>query len=450
MIPVLLSLFLGLVIIGCELMRPKQHGFLDFLRGTSVIYFIAFAVLPIYLQVLSWRDPSLTQSWIFITEMNDSSFVYVGLLALIGYGGIFLGYHLRVGPAPLARLPEVKGPQFSDQYLLALGLFFACIGTSAFLIYASELGGLWHMLKYSGAYRSRLDIKSNYAFLRNIAPLLLIASYLFYGAVRMAKTAGAARVRKILFLYAFLASLLLLYHQAGRLNLLMYMLIFPLVTIVEQNRIRWKTLALGAVLFLAIILFGKELFHIILDPQAVSRKVDALQQGGETKAISYVMFEFAFPALTLANTVGQAVPEVVPYRYFVDFWLALVSLLPNKLLDLESKTTVSMLNTRLFGQEGTIPVDLVSFGYFNLGTIGVLLTTLLFGVLLRLFERLLPTQGGPAVSIFRVAWILFLAFRVMYGDPEIALRPGFYLIFGTLVLYGGWYLLRPVWAPKAA
>jgi hypothetical protein len=108
----------------------------------------------------------------------------------------------------------------------------------------------------------------------------------------------------------------------------------------------------------------------------------------------------------------------------------------------EMPETISMLNTVFFGREGTIPVDLVSFGYFSLGVPGVFLTTFFFGCLICLFEYLLPVRGGPGVRTLRVAWILFLAFRVMYGDPEIALRPGFYLIFSTFTLFGGWFLLR--------
>ena len=94
---------------------------------------------------------------------------------------------------------------------------------------------------------------------------------------------------------------------------------------------------------------------------------------------------------------------------------------------------VSMVNTDLLsdGVSGTVPVDLLSFGYYSAGVLGVVLVALVAGFLFALSEILFEGSMG---AVFRVSLAFFLGFRVMYGDPSLAVQNGFYLIMTTGLL----------------
>ena len=94
--------------------------------------------------------------------------------------------------------------------------------------------------------------------------------------------------------------------------------------------------------------------------------------------LNSLFVEYVFPYLDVANVV-QDVPSEAPFRWFVDVPLALLYLLPQRLLGFEPPADVSQINTYLFNPEsGEIPVDIISFGYFSAGVVGMLLTTFFF------------------------------------------------------------------------
>jgi hypothetical protein len=94
-----------------------------------------------------------------------------------------------------------------------------------------------------------------------------------------------------------------------------------------------------------------------------------------------------------------------------------------------------MVNTELLDPSaGGIPVDIVSLGYFSAGVVGVVVVAWGFGWLLSAFERALPPGRDPLPAVFRASWMFFLAFRVMYADPQHATSSGFYLLLTTGLL----------------
>ena len=81
-----------------------------------------------------------------------------------------------------------------------------------------------------------------------------------------------------------------------------------------------------------------------------------------------------------------------------------------------------------------IPVDLFSFGYYSLGTIGVLITFAAFGALLAMFDGWLTESTGWLGQALRAVWLFYLPFRLLYADPYATLQSGFGLITGTLAI----------------
>jgi hypothetical protein len=380
-----------------------------------------------------------------INTLGRFSLVYGELFALIGYLLLFFGYSgsgsmvaavcgetPRTNTASRASLDR----RFSQSGLLWVGLLLGLIGGAALIIYTIELGGPIQMIKYAGALRSGdAPVETPFAFLKNVSSLIFAASFVFYAMWKDFKGEQRHWLYSGLFMITFLLSMFLLFHMAGRLRFFSYIMIFPVAGMMIKGRLKVKTMVFGAVLSLLVVLFGKQVSHILVDPNTLSRKMDLI--GSENHSVlASIMGEFAFPLATIANTVCYAVPHQIPYRFFIDFPLAIAYLVPKRLFNVTLPATANSLNGEQFG--GPIPIDLISLGYFSAGGIGVVVLLLLFGACLRLADRLFENQNETVLEVFRVAWMFFLGFRIMYGDPVNSLKVGFYLVVGTgLLLFVG-------------
>jgi hypothetical protein len=57
-----------------------------------------------------------------------------------------------------------------------------------------------------------------------------------------------------------------------------------------------------------------------------------------------------------------------------------------------------------------------------------------FGGVLAWLGRLLPATKDPVDCVLRAAWILFVALRVMYGDPQLIWPGGLHLLIMAALL----------------
>jgi hypothetical protein len=377
----------------------------------------------------------------FKNHSNDIVFLFASLVILVGYLALLFGYYFKrliYRSYEITQnenmIDEIRSANvaFQDKHLLAAGILLGLIGSLALLFYAYSLGGVRIMIEYAAAFRGpNPPVVSKYAFLKNVAPLVLVSSYFFFAVIQSSRDKYIRIISVILFIVTFLLAIVILFHQSGRLQLFAYLIIFPVAIMIGRNRIDGKIILLSIALFIVVTLLGKEIFHYFIQPQSVADKIDLVLDKPST-SINYILFEFTFPYVTLANTI-KVVPTDVAYRWFVDIPVSLVYMLPQRLLELKDlPPTVTMINVDQFN--APIPVDLISFSYFSMGLPGVVIVCFIYGLMLKAFDNYLPTNSNPTISIFRAAWIMFFAFNVMYGNPHHALVAGFPLIIGTFVL----------------
>jgi len=151
--------------------------------------------------------------------------------------------------------------------------------------------------------------------------------------------------------------------------------------------------------------------------------------------------ETGFPYLSLINTINS----LTSYRVFSDAPLAIIYTVGVPLyrvfagipssdlpLSVAKVNTVSLIGTTAWGE---IPVDLVTFGYFNAGVIGVVITAFLYGLLIKWMEQVFRADRNGVIHTLRVAWIVFMAtVGLVYADPVNVFRDGLYLIFPTSIV----------------
>lgn len=422
------GLLLGAAVM-VEVRRGPVRGVIDALRAATAVYLVCFAVMPAILTVLDWRGfESSAWNWIFARPFRDPAFAEASMLALAGYLVMVAGHGCtRSAARPLAGITPV-----SEERLWLVGVGLGMVGLGALVVYTASIGGVRPLLLDAAAFRgSAPPVESPLAFLRNVAPLVLGGSVAFY-ALRERVIGWRARLATAGFGLCLLLGGVVLFHQAGRAILAGFLVTYPLISVMRRGRVGVSlavvVLGAGGVLFLV----GKSLFQALRDPAVLARRAaylidQPLVSGGE------MLLEFAFPVVGLANAVAT-VPQVEPFRWFVDLPLAVAYLAPKRLFGLDLPPTVSMVNSEQFSSFGAVPADLLSFGYYSAGPIGAMVVALAFGVLLGGIERWLPPTADPVRAALRGFWVILLAQRVMYGDPQLFWVPGFWLVVTSVAL----------------
>jgi len=425
------SIALVLMVASIELRRGHVRGQFDFLRSANAVYLMCFAVAPVYLQFVDqkWLRATLW-SWMLRTPPDDAVFVYASILALVGYGFFFFGYWLA---APRQRTTGPSVPIVGKRYLWFAGLLVGIIGTIALVIYAESVGGWTVFLVEAVAFRgSDPPVVSRWAFLTNIAPLVIGAVLIFFSLRQYHAPGSWKRTLATLACAAFyVASLTILFHQAGRASFVAFLLTLPLIVAVQRDQVRFSHIAFGSLTFLTLVVFGRTIFQAARDPGALLNL--SLEGGGVGGAARAIVLEFSFPIATLANAIRN-IPDTSPLRWFTDFPLALAYLIPQRLTGLLHEPTVSMVNTSMFESIGGIPVDVLSLGYYSAALPGALLTAVGMGALVGIGERVFPPSPDPLRASLRVGWVIVLALRVMYADPQLFWRSGLYLLLTTFVV----------------
>jgi len=436
-----ISLLLFGVIVCVETLRQKPRCRIDFLLPVSVMFIVLFCVIPLYLLFFYFSKNAGAGFWIFKNSLDDVVFLVASLASLSGYLAIIFGYYFKnilhrgrgVGRCSDVTINSVeKKIEIKNKNLLIIGIILGCLGSIALFFYAYSIGGVAIMIELAAAFRgSEPPVISRFAFLKNVAPLVIVSSYFFFAIIKSSSTRMMLFFSRVFFVITFFLSLIILFHQSGRLYLITYLFIFPIAQMMRDNKLNYKLIIVGSILFFLFILLGKEGFHFFIDPDSFFDKADTFSSN-PISIVSNMLNEFTFPYVTLANTI-KVVPVDIMYRWFMDIPISVVYLLPQRLLDLKDlPPTVTMLNVEQFG--APIPVDLLSFSYFSMGFPGVLIVCFVYGFMLRVFDRMLPSNGEYIFVIFRAAWIMFFATNVMYGNPHHALVGGFSLFIATAIL----------------
>lgn len=434
------------LVISVETSRMRRREPLNLMSGFNAAFILAFALPPFVILALPHMDPggevSQRKLWLLPVianmKLGEPQFLAAGLWSLVGYASTAGAYFSLGRIAP--RLPSLPEASLPRHLLMAAGLAAAALGLVALAGYARSIGGWENLARMAIAFRSGSAI-ATLGFLSYVAFFVFPASLLLWGAA-IRFEGQAKRGLQVAAVLLWTLGLMLMLHRAGRLDTLCYLAVVPVAAYLAGWLRGWKlhlTLATAAAGGFAVAAFGYAAFS--LDLNWLNTVVQQVHQHAPVFAVNVVM-EFAFPYVVLAHML-DAVPDQFPFRYFADLPLALQYLAPNMGSADALPPTANMLTVRMFANASplgnfSMPIDLLSFGHFSLGPIGVVVTAAAFGLLMRLADSAFDPQHGTLSCLMRAVWMTWLPFRLIYGDPYNAVKTG----FGVLVATG---LVGLVW-----
>lgn len=296
-------------------------------------------------------------------------------------------------------------------------------------LYAKNYGGYFGLMKYTSYIRSSqfANVPDNpWSFLKPFGGLAMISAYGFFG-LWLSRRRGIGTVLGLIL--AFALSLYILYSWLGRMGFLVFLAIFALGVVLEKRSSPIKVLVLGAASFL-ILLFLVYNLSLLMNLKAAASLPRFLAR------------ELSYP---FASFFAQFNDGEHLYRGFVDFLLSPVYLLPSSWWD-NWFNPVGDVNTALImgapkgegGVTGAIPVDLLTLGLMQSGLVGIIVVGALFGLFLRLLQKLLDKIPFNGVrGVFEAYLVLNIAvLGVFYAQPDLVISGNFALIFGGFIVLG--------------
>jgi hypothetical protein len=139
-----------------------------------------------------------------------------------------------------------------------------------------------------------------------------------------------------------------------------------------------------------------------------------------------------FPHVATVTAIHSA-PDVTPYRFFLDIPISIINLIPSAIFGFTKIQTVAEINTILVNSGAPIPVDLVGFGYYSLGTAGVIMWVFLYGWLSGKLDSLFTDSAGRW-SIVRAFLAVTFGLRVAYCEPTHVVLSSFHMFIILAIL----------------
>jgi len=413
---------------------------------THVLFALGYGLPPFFFALADhlgaeygpyYSRPLFSLQYFNLLSLDTAVHVRASLYAFVSVACIFAGYRISVhwsSRSSRTWLPPIAS--IGAGRLAVAGGVFLAVSLAAMIVYANQFDSPMEMLNLSRKIRSgRVPVQMG--FLQIVVSLALPATmFLAAAGVR-----SSGRIKTLLFALAGVAWGVLMirtYHAAGRMVFFTALSFIPLACVCfwgirdRRSQVIGSLLVLGA---LGAILSPQSFFD---NPaQGLSELVGALSERF-TKSALFVLNEFAFPYVVSARTL-TLVPDTVGYRYFVDFPLTILYLLPS-LSSADSWPPLTahlhLANQAVFGNDAIqrMPIDFISFGIYNVGFAGVLISSVGFGFLTGLIERWLCDSRDFLTALLRAGWMLYLPFFILYATPYTAAKTGFGLVVGTLAV----------------
>ena len=376
--------------------RRRERQPFGLLSVANVVFVLNYCVPPFFIAFIGGTDLEVSPFGTAQSDMrlylfplmekvglSEDAYGWAGLFAVYGYVTMLGGYASMTRFARKNVLP-LRSAEVPLGFLLSAGLLLGGLAVAALLLFSHQFHGFAHFLKHDpqlslyqsdptglwlmmklGAY-VRGDIISVSRGYLQIVVLLGLPGVMFLSAAAFKAKNAMRWVIGFAAVCVWLVVLTRMFYAAGRLEFVTFVAIFPLAAVfMMRSRLAVLVIAVPLVVFVFFMaVLGKDFFQFPAERLADLFDVMFVKTG---QSILFILNEFSFPYVISANTI-QIVPEEVGYRYFIDLPLAALYLLPSFG---GADTWPRMISHIHLEMLPLMPIDLVSFGYYALGAVGV-------------------------------------------------------------------------------
>lgn len=320
--------------------------------------------------------------------------------------------------------------QFSPNKMFRVTrFFFWCsflVGSISFLLYIRAFGGVARLLSYAEYLRSFAT--SGEMLVSYYSSLLVIPSKLIMVAPILAVYLIQNResiLYKICLVMAIILAVLYLLSNSGKAPIILFTLSFVVPYMKKYMKHPWRWMIIIGCLSLPILGVLDGLFMYLA--------------GGEWKVTSREWIDF-IPQFVhpWANTLSlREIIDIDGFRWGKDFVTGVLNILPGINFAPSFEVTSMFYSGSNWRNIGGTPTDIILFGYFQFGYLGVLLVGWICGILVGKIDRILrQIPNDYACSVIKTSMIVNMFTLITNADPTSIIMGQFQLIIASLcVLY---------------
>ncbi len=447
---VFIYLLLTLIIILVEFNRKKYFTY-DFLIAFNFFFLISYAITPMILAAA--EDPSIY----FANDLTKGVYYYgdekTPFLILFSYLIFLAGYYNTYFRKKLPVF--IVKPSFDEKDFIKISPILVAILLFFMVVYIMQFGGIRETIMAAEAYRSDEYEPPKFGFVQRFFPAnIVLLYYSFFKAFLDEENKEYKLPYLILFAFSFAYFLFVfvLYNSRGYLITTLGGLY--IITSMVKKRYYFTQVLLLSLIGIAVIKIGDPLFYAIPElvdngwESFVTAFWDLVKEEEEEGGFALFISNFTHPIISLDLSLQVAGSEEVPFRYFSDFIIAILSLLPDKLVGFKDPLSVSNINTILnIGElKGTVLVGILGFFAYSLGVIGVIVGMFFYGVLGGYLSKFFYENYkiNKTIVVFAYFFIFYYGYFVFRGDPKITLGEVFILIFimGVIIFFSEIYIKK--------
>lgn len=283
------------------------------------------------------------------------------------------------------------------------------VGGSSFLLYISAIGGLNRLLQLADYLRSFHTSATEFMSYQEsllIVPSRLITVTPIVCIVLVKRTQRLSLVYLFVFLTSFLLAAIYHLSNAGKTGLLLFALCFTVPLLYKFFKHPWLIGLFIAFACLPLLGVLDSLFHYLRtgDWRTVSTELSAY----------WVQFSYPFSNILKRNEIL----EVSGFRWGADYFTALLNILPGVSFDPSTVPTSLYYGGLFWKTRGGTPNDIITFGYLQLGYLGVAFSGTLLGFACGKIDRILSQIGSRFSSnVIRVALLTSFFAVIVNADP---------------------------------
>jgi len=423
---------LGVIIIYVEITR-KRYFVIDHLSFFNAFFFLVYVFAPIALKIMgSYIVPYDLAYGKYFIDKNPLMPFYI----LIAYLLFLAGYFWSRPRSIVSRFDiELKLGDFGLLMLILFGYAFLIL---IMVVYLQANGGLSRTIANAENFRSG-TLVANKPYLVKLFALNQIFLYYSYYRVFLAKSAKY----KNIFIALLLISVGIFFVRSALMNSRGFIIFTGLglyvITAMYSRKYYLNFLLIGGFFGILFIKYGDPLFHALPDlaNDGFDKFVSTFEHRIQRENLSHttIVSNFLHPSISLTTALSLA-GKSVDFRYFTDFYGAVIAIMPNSLIGIEEPYMVQSLVTKLlYGIDRPIvlPGILATFT-FSLGTMGLFIWMFLYGIyggiLSEFFKVIYHKYQGSIVIIYALS--MAYGYFVFRGSPKNNLL----VLFTPLVVMG--------------
>lgn len=302
---------------------------------------------------------------------------------------------------------------FTKSKKYAYRFFLACfiVGTLAFFVYVNAFGGYFNALIRAEFLRNfgnaATDVIPYSAALMQLPSALVTASPLFY--IIWVGDVGVWRFKnKVFFIILLFISISYLLLNAGKTGLILFILPIWLTFISYRIKHEWIITIVCCVLGVSVI--------NILDYVFLSFTNESMMLSDDSVKPDFsLLHQFAYP---ISNSLNMhEILQNNDMRLFKDFITGILTHVPGLNFEVSYEPTSAFYGGVDWRESGGVPNDILTFGYLQLGPLGVIVVGFIWGYLLGGLDYYLMNRTNSFADKFIKYSLILTAFNaVMNAD----------------------------------